>query len=106
MRRAMGDRQGRAVALASSFGFVSLSCSFSALTMTRALLAKGAGFIPSMALPLASTKLVIELGIVISVFLGSQFVVAEYLGGVLLILGMWALVAVTRSRGLIARARE
>jgi len=106
MRRAMGDKQARAVALATFFGFISSSCSFSALATTRALFAKGAGFIPAMAFLLSSTNLVIELGIVISVFLSWHFVVAEYVGGILLILAMWGIVALTRPRRLIGAVRE
>jgi len=34
---------------------------------------------------LASTNLAIELGIIVAVFLGCQFVVGEYVGGILLI---------------------
>jgi uncharacterized membrane protein YraQ (UPF0718 family) len=53
------------------------------------LFKKGAGFVPAMAFLLASTNLVIELGIIIAVFLGWQFVVGEYVGGILLILFAW-----------------
>lgn len=105
MRRAMGEREGRAVALATFFGFISSSCSFSALATTRALFAKGAGFVPSLAFLLASTNLVIELGIVISVFLSWQFVVAEYVGGIVLILLMWGLVRLSFPRRLVDDVR-
>ena len=50
--------------------------------------------------------MVIELGIVIAVFLGWQFVVGEYLGGALLILLMWLVVRLTASKRLVQRARE
>jgi hypothetical protein len=39
-----------------------------------------------LAFLLASTSLVIELGFMIAIFLGWQFIVGEYLGGILLIL--------------------
>ena len=106
MRRTMGETGPRSVALGSVFGFVSSSCSFAALATTRSLFTKGAGLVPSLAFLLASTNLVVELGIVIAVFLGWQFVVGEYLGGVLLILLMWLVVRVTASRRLVERARE
>ena len=82
MREAMGEAGPRSIALGSFFGFISSSCSFAALSTTRALFIKGAGLIPSLAFLLASTNLVIELGIVIGVFLSWQFVVGEYVGGV------------------------
>jgi hypothetical protein len=106
MTRAMGGQGPRAIWLGTFFGFLSSSCSFAALATTRALFAKGAGFVPAMAFLLASTNLVIELGIVISVFLSWQFVVGEYIGGFILILFMWGLVRATRPGSLIDRTRE
>ncbi|PQA85446.1 permease [Hyphococcus luteus] len=106
MKKSMGEAGAKSVGLGSLFGFISSSCSFAALATTRSLFAKGAGIIPSLAFLLASTNLVIELGIVIAVFLGWQFVVGEYLGGVLLILLMWLVVRLTRPKKLIEKARE
>ncbi len=106
MRRSLGAAGPGSVGLATLFGFLSSSCSFAALATTRALFAKGAGLAPSLAFLLASTNLVIELGIVIAVFLSWQFVVGEYLGGMLLILLMWLLVRLTARRGFVERARE
>ncbi len=106
MQRLMGKDGPRSVGLGTFFGFLSSSCSFAALSTTRALFKKGAGLAPSLAFLLASTNLVIELGIVIAIFLGWQFVVGEYVGGVLLILVVWFLVRVTRPRRLEAQARE
>ena len=106
MRHAMGGSGPKAVALGTFFGFISSSCSFAALASARSLYAKGAGFVPAMAFLLASTNLVIELGIVIAVFLSWHFVVGEYLGGILLILIMWLLVRLTRPTDLLRRTRE
>lgn len=106
MKRSMGETGPRSVALATVFGFVSSSCSFAALATSRSLFAKGAGLVPSLAFLLASTNLVIELGIIIAVFLSWQFVVGEYLGGMLLILFMWLVVRLTRPRRLTEEARE
>lgn len=106
MREQMGETGARSVGLATLFGFISSSCSFAALATTRALFAKGAGLVPSLAFLLASTNLVVELGIVIGIFLGWQFVVGEYVGGVLLILLMWCLVSVSLPDDLERQARE
>ncbi|WGH77404.1 permease [Jannaschia ovalis] len=106
MRRQMGEAGPRAVAMGTVFGFLSSSCSFAALSGTRALFAKGAGLVPSLAFLLASTNLVVELGIIIAIFLGWQFVVGEYVGGVLLILLMWLVVRLTRGFAPVAAARE
>lgn len=106
MRKTMGDTGPRSIALATFFGFISSSCSFAALSTTRSLFSKGAGLIPALAFLLASTNLVIELGIVIAVFLSWQFVVGEYLGGVLLILLTWLFVRITYPRELVEEARK
>jgi len=106
MRRSMGETGTKSVLLGTLFGFISSSCSFSALATTRSLFSKGAGMVPSLAFLLSSTNLVIELGIIIAVFLGWQFVVGEYVGGILLILLMWILVSRTLPHKLEKQARE
>lgn len=106
MRRSMGETGPKSVALGTLFGFISSSCSFAALATTRSLFAKGAGLVPSLAFLLASTNLVIELGIVISVFLAWQFVVAEYVGGLLLILLTWLAVRLWCPERTVAAARD
>lgn len=106
MQRSLGDTNTKSVGVATFFGFISSSCSFAALATTRSLFQKGAGFVPSIAFLLASTNLVIELGIIISVFLTWQFVVGEYIGGILLILVSWLFIRVVQPQKLIKRARE
>lgn len=106
MKKTMGETGARSVGLGTFFGFISSSCSFAALATTRALFAKGAGLVPSLAFLLASTNLVIELGIVIALFLSWQFVVGEYVGGLLLIGFTWLLVKLTRPGDLVEQARE
>lgn len=91
----MGEAGTKSVALSTAFGFIASSCSFAALATTRSLFAMGAGLVPSLAFLLASTNL-----------LAWQFVVAEYVGGLLLILLMWLIVRLTRPKRLIEQARE
>lgn len=106
MEEAMGKKDSKGVLLGTFFGFISSSCSFSALASTKSIFKKGAGFIPSLAFLLASTNLVIELGFIIAIFLGWQFVVGEYVGGLLLILITWILVKLINPKKLIKKARE
>ena len=106
MQQAMGDAGGKSMFLGTFFGFISSSCSFSALASSKSLFKKGASFSSSMAFLLASTNLVIELGILISIFLGWQFVVGEYIGGILLILFTWILIRLINPTKLIQSARE
>ncbi|MFA0963639.1 permease [Roseivirga sp. BDSF3-8] len=106
MQRTMGDDNLKSISLGTFFGFISSSCSFSALATTKALFKKGAGFISSIAFLLASTNLVIELGIIISIFLSWQFVVGEYVGAIILILSSWLLIRLINPKDLIKKARE
>jgi uncharacterized membrane protein YraQ (UPF0718 family) len=106
MQTAMGEAGRGSVALGAFFGFISSSCSFAALSTTKSLFKKGAGFVPAMSFLLASTNLVIELGIIIAVFLGWQFVVGEYVGGILLILFAWLGYRLTRPKQMIRKARH
>ena len=106
MQETMGENEGKGVLLGTFFGFISSSCSFSALASTKSLFKKGASFVSSIAFLLASTNLVIELGIIISIFLGWQFIVGEYVGGILLILISWLLIRVINPKKLIENARK
>ena len=106
MQKAMGGDGPKSMALGTFFGFISSSCSFAALATTRALFQKGAGLASSLAFLLASTNLVIELGIVIVLFLSWQFVVGEYVGGLILILFAWMVVRATNPETMIEQARE
>lgn len=106
MQQTMGAANAKSVLFGTFFGFISSSCSFSALATTKSLFQKGASFVSSMAFLLASTNLVIELGIVISIFLGWQFVVGEYVGGILLILISWLLIGLINPTSIISKARK
>lgn len=106
MQKTMGEHEGKSLLLGTFFGFISSSCSFAALASAKSIFKKGASFVSSIAFLLASTNLVIELGIIISIFLGWQFVVGEYVGGLLLILICWGLIRIINPKKLIAKARK
>ncbi len=106
MQETMGKEESKGLLLGTFFGFISSSCSFAALASTKSLFKKGASFVSSIAFLLASTNLVIELGIIISIFLGWQFVVGEYVGGIILILISWLLIRIINPKKLIKKARE
>jgi len=57
MQKTMGDKSSRSVLLGTFFGFISSSCSFSALATSKSLFQKGASFVSSIAFLLASTNL-------------------------------------------------
>ncbi len=106
MRKLMGGDGPKSMTVGTVFGFISSSCSFAALATTRALFQKGANFSPSIAFLLSSTNLVIELGFVIALFLGWQFVVGEYVGGIILILFAWLFIMLSNPKQLIKKARD
>ncbi|RUO53182.1 permease [Pseudidiomarina halophila] len=104
--RHMGNASLRSTSLATAFGTISSSCSFAALAAARALFAKGAHFILIVAFMFASTNLVIELGILILIFLGWQYLVAEIIGGLILITISAVLIKFTYPKGWIKKARD
>ena len=105
MQETMGGSESKGVLLGTFFGFISSSCSFAALASTKSIFQKGASFVSAIAFLLASTNLVIELGIIISIFLGWQFVVGEYVGGIILIGICWMLIRLINPKKLIDKAR-
>jgi uncharacterized membrane protein YraQ (UPF0718 family) len=85
MQRRLGDHRPASLARASVYGMVSSSCSYAASAMAKSLIAQGADFLASMVFLFASTNLVFELGIVLVVLIGWQFLAAEFIGGAIMI---------------------
>src|SRR5215218_9545650 len=89
MEAALGGRGTRTVALATGLGAASSSCSYAAVAIAKSMFQKGASLVAAMAFQFASTNLVFELGIVLWIFLGWRFTLAEFAGGLILIVLMW-----------------
>ena len=106
MREAFGRDGIREIALATAFGAASSSCSYASAAVSRTLFKRGAALVPSMAFLFSSTNLVIELGIILYLLLGWQFTAAEWLGGIVLVAIMAALVRVTYPAKLVEAARH
>lgn len=106
LTKAMGEPSTKSIALATGFGSLSSSCSFAALAAARSLVQKGAHFIAAVAFMFASTNLVIELGILIFIFLGWQFLAAEIVGGLILIAISSILIRLTYPKRWFNEARE
>lgn len=86
MTRVLGGRGLKSLSLGTLFGAASSSCSFGAVATTKSLFKKGASAAASLAaFQFASTNLVIELGLVMWVLLGWQFVAANFVAGLILI---------------------
>jgi uncharacterized membrane protein YraQ (UPF0718 family)/YHS domain-containing protein len=105
MERALGGRDLRTVALATGLGAASSSCSYAAIAIAKSMFQKGASLATAMVFQFASTNLVFEIGIVMWIFLGWQFTLAEFVGGILLIVLMWAGIRLFVTRQLEEEAR-
>ncbi len=83
--RLLGNHRPKTLAVASGLGIASSSCSYAAVALARSLFRKGADFVAAMTFEIASTNLVIELGIIMALLLGWQFTLAEFVGGPIMI---------------------
>ena len=101
LERTLGGRGLHEVSLATALGAVSSSCSYAAIAIAKSLFQQGASLVSAMAFQFASTNLVFELGLVLWLFLGWQFTLAEFVGGIVLILLMWVAL-----NALVSRRRE
>lgn len=84
--RLLGSDTPKTLGLAMLFGAASSSCSYAAVALARSLWRKGASFTAAIAFEIASTNLVIELGIILAVLIAWQFTLAEFIGGPLMVL--------------------
>jgi uncharacterized protein len=106
MTRAFGRTNWRSMALATGLGAASSSCSYAAAAAARSAVQQGAALLPALAFMFASTNLVMELGAMIWVLMGWQFVLAEVIGAFVLIACMWLLARVIFPKDLEREARE
>jgi uncharacterized membrane protein YraQ (UPF0718 family) len=106
LARLLGNDSTRSLSLATLFGVASSSCSYAAVALARSLFRKGASFTSTMVFELASTNLVIELGIILIVLLGWQFAAAEYVGGIVMVIIIALIFRLTLTPRLVHRARE
>src|SRR5438309_10947769 len=105
MAKALGGDSPRNLTLASLFGIASSSCSYAAVALARSIFQKGASFTAAMAFELASTNLVIELGIILIVLMGWQFAAAEFVGGILMVIFIGVIFRLTLTPKLVEMAR-
>jgi uncharacterized membrane protein YraQ (UPF0718 family) len=98
LQRALGGEGLREVSLATALGAASSSCSYAAIAIGKSLFARGASLVSAMTFQFASTNLVFELGLVLWLFLGWRFTLAEFVGGIVLILLLWPTINLLISR--------
>ena len=103
---ALGRPDLKGFVLACGLGAASSSCSYAAVAVARALFRRGASFINAIIFEFASTNLVFELGLVLLILLGWQFVAAEFAGGLLMAVLLWILFKVTLRQRMVDAARR
>ncbi|MFE4955400.1 permease [Streptomyces sp. NPDC056653] len=102
----LGDDRPRTLALAAGLGAASSSCSYAAVALARSLFRKGANFTAAMAFEIASTNLVVELGVILALLMGWQFTAAEFIGGPIMIVVLAVLFRFLLRDKLLREARE
>ncbi|MFC7959251.1 permease [Rhodococcoides kroppenstedtii] len=103
--RALGGDGPRELVLATGFGMASSSCSYAAVALARSLFRRGASFVSAMAFEIASTNMVIELGVVLALLMGWQFTLAEFVGGPLIIVLVAVVFRIVLRERVISAAR-
>ncbi|WP_226013441.1 permease [Halomicrobium salinisoli] len=106
MAGVLGDGDLSGLARATAFGAASSGCSFGAVAIGKGLFKKGAHAVNFLAFMFASTNLIVELGLMILLLLGWEFLLAELLGGVVLIAVMAVIVHLTLPENLFDDVRE
>ena len=104
--RLLGRDTVRSVGTAAAFGAASSSCSYAAVALARTLFRKGSTLTNAIVFEFASTNLVIELGLVLLLLLGWQFLGAELAGGVLMVALVATLLRFTLRPRLVEAARR
>ena len=104
--RLLGDDRPRTLGVAALLGSASSSCSYAAVALARSLFRKGADFTAAMAFEIASTNLVIELGVILALLMGWQFTAAEFIGGPVMIVVLAVLFRLLLRDRLLREARE
>jgi hypothetical protein len=106
MSRLLPDDRPRSIVKALALGAASSSCSYAAVALARSLFRKGADFTAAMAFEMASTNLVLELSIIMLVFLGWQFTVAEFVGAPVMVIFLVLLFRRFLRRELLDEAKQ
>jgi uncharacterized protein len=106
MARLLPDDRPRTIATALGLGAASSSCSYAAVAIARALFRRGANFTAAMAFEMASTNLVVELAIIMLVFLGWQFTLAEFVGAPIMVALLVILFRRFLTPGLLDEAKQ
>src|SRR5467141_1984287 len=104
--RLLPNDSPKSLAIACGLGAASSSCSYAAVAIARSLFRKGASFTSAIVFEFASTNLVFELGLLLLILLGWQFLAAEFVGGLLMIVLLAFILRQTLRPRLVDEARR
>src|SRR6201993_3419784 len=96
----------KSIGWSTGLGAASSSCSYAAVAIAKSLFQKGASAASALAFQFASTNLVWELGLVLWLLIGWQFTLAEFVGGIVMVVLMAVLLRAFVSPRLEAQARD
>ncbi len=85
MARLLPNDGPASILKATGLGAASSSCSYAAVAIARAVVKTGGDFSAAMAFQVASTNLVLELGLVLLTLMGWRFMAASWIGGLIMI---------------------
>src|SRR5437667_8527316 len=105
MPQRLGCDRPKCLTSATLFGIASSSCSYAAVALARSIFVKGASFTAAMVFEIASTNLVIELGIILIILMGWQFAAAEFVGGILMVIFIALIFRLTLTPKLVQMAK-
>jgi uncharacterized membrane protein YraQ (UPF0718 family) len=98
MAKLLPDDRWPSIVKASALGAASSSCSYAAAAIARAIVKTGGDFRAAMAFQFASTNLVVELGLILLTLMGWRFMAASWIGGLVMIPIVVALLRLFLSR--------
>jgi len=105
LAKLLGKDSAKTHTTSTLFGVASSSCSYAAIALARSMFQKGASFTNAMIFEMASTNLVIELGIILVVIMGWQFAAAEYFGGIVMVIFIALIFRFTLTKKLVHQAK-
>jgi len=102
--KTLGTDSSKSISFATLYGMASSSCSYAAVALARSIFRKGGSFANAMIFEIASTNLVIELGLILFILMGWQFTLAEFIGGIIMIVILAVIFHFTLKKNLIKQA--
>ncbi|MFU8868576.1 permease [Natronococcus sp.] len=102
----LGEQDPKGIGLATIFGAASSGCSYGGAAIGKGLFMKGAHPANVFTFMFASTNIIVELGLMLLILLGWQFLLGELIGAIFLIILVNVIVRATLPAEMFETARE